>query len=107
MSESMPWTEADLIVHADPDLEDLIPIFLENRNDDVAALRQALAQGDYEQVRVLAYNMRGAGGGYGFEAITRIGKRMEEAAKAQEASIITGSIVALETYLQQVEVVYD
>lgn len=107
MSDWTAWTEEELVVYADPDLEDLIPIFLENRNEDVTALQEALSQGDFERVRVLAHNMRGAGGGYGFEAITQIGKRMEEAAKAQDGSTITSGIVALEAYLGKVQVIYE
>ena len=107
MSDWTAWTEQELVVYADPDLEDLIPLFLENRNEDITALQEALGQGDFERVRVLAHNMRGAGGGYGFEAITQIGKHMEEAAKAQDASTITTGITALETYLARVQVVYE
>jgi HPt (histidine-containing phosphotransfer) domain-containing protein len=54
-----------IVIHADKDLEDLIPEFLDNRRSDVESIRGALANDDYETIRVLGHSMKGSGGGYG------------------------------------------
>lgn len=103
--------EADLsgriVVHADPEIADLIPKFLENRLKDISAIREALDRGDFETIRTLGHSMKGAGGGFGFPGITDIGKTLEDSAKAADAEQIQRGLEALAVYMNSVEVVYD
>ena len=94
-----------IIVHVDEEIEDLIPGFLDNRRKDVNALQEALSNGDYETIRTLGHSMKGAGGGYGFDAITDIGSSLENAAKQKNTEEIRKRINELEDYLERVEVV--
>ncbi len=100
-------TEEKIIIHGDPDLEDLIPGFLENRRNDVDKLRSCIDSGDFEAIRVLGHSMKGAGGGYGFDAITEYGASIEAAAKGEDTASLAATTEALESYLERVEVVYD
>src|SRR4030042_1669572 len=99
--------EAKIIVHVDLDIADLIPGFLENRHKDIKTIGEALAQGDFETIRFLGHSMKGAGGSYGFDAITDIGKSLEQAATAQDAGEIKKSLQELFVYLDAVEVFYQ
>lgn len=96
-----------IVVHVDPDLEDLIPGFLENRRKDIGQMQADLAGGDLERIRITGHSMKGAGGGYGFDAITDIGAAIEQAAKAGDRTAIEHSIQALQDYLDRIEVVFD
>ena len=98
--------EAKIIVHVDPDIADLIPGFLANRHKDIKTIGEALAQGDFETIRFLGHSMKGAGGSYGFDAITDIGKSLEQATTAQDAGEIKKSLQELFVYLDSIEVVY-
>ena len=51
-------------VKVSKDLEDLIPTYLTNRNKELDVLRQALAGGDFEQMRQIGHRMRGVGVSY-------------------------------------------
>ena len=51
--------------------------------------------------------MKGAGGSYGFDAITDIGKSLEQAAIAKDSGVIKKSVQELAAYLNRVEVVYE
>jgi len=73
------------VVQVDPEIEDIVPIFLQNRRDDVESLSKALEDGDFETIRLLGHSMKGSGGGYGFDAITDIGQSLEQAAKSQSS----------------------
>ena len=95
-----------IAVQIDPDLEDLIPGFLQNRRNDIDAVSAALAAGELDKIRVIGHSMKGAGGGYGFDAITDIGASMEEAALAEDPDAIKGCVGQLEDYLARVEVTY-
>ena len=70
-------------------------------------LEDALQSADYEGVRILGHNMKGVGGGYGFDAITDIGMSLEQAAKEKDAREIRKQAEALSNYLERVEVRYE
>lgn len=96
-----------IIVHVDAELEDLIPGFLENRRNDIKSMLEALKQGDYETIRILGHSMKGAGGGYGFDAITDIGASLEQSAKEKNPEEIRKRVDELSTFLEHVEVRYE
>ena len=96
-----------IIVHVDPDLEDLIPGYLANREKDIGAIHDALEKNDLDAIRILGHSMKGSGGGYGFETITDIGMLLEQAANEGREEMIRREIVRLEDYLRQIEIVYD
>jgi HPt (histidine-containing phosphotransfer) domain-containing protein len=95
------------VVRIDPELQSLIPGYLENRRKDVAAISEAVEQGDYETVQRLGHSMKGSGGGYGFAAITEMGRSLEQAAKERNSEVIQRCSSELRTYLERVEVAYE
>ena len=64
-----------------PKFADLVPGFLQNRRQDVVAMLDALDRGDFATVESLGHGMKGAGGSWGFQAITDIGAALEQAAQ--------------------------
>lgn len=106
--QSAPKQEEKNIVYVDPEIVDLIPGFLENRRKDIKAMDEALREGDLETIRVLGHSLKkGANGSYGFEAVTEIGKSLEESAKNNNAEGIQRSMQELAAYLDRVEVIYE
>jgi HPt (histidine-containing phosphotransfer) domain-containing protein len=93
-------------VSVDPDLEELVPGFLENRRKDAAALTRAAKARDAKTVRLLGHRMKGDGGGYGFQEISEIGEALEQAASRQDWKVIVQKTEALTAFLAQVDVVY-
>ena len=96
---------AKIRIHVDPDLADLIPGFLDNRRKDIVAMQEALTHGDFDTVRLLGHSMKGAGGGYGFDAITDIGAALEQAARGRNPDGVRKGLSDLASYLARVEVV--
>lgn len=95
--------EKIIVQITDEDIVDIIPGYLENRQKDLETLKQAL--NDFETVRSLGHKMKGSGGGYGLDRISKIGKALEEAAKAQDLDAIQSGIAALQDFLERVEIV--
>jgi HPt (histidine-containing phosphotransfer) domain-containing protein len=96
-----------IIVTVDEELQDMIPGYLENRRKDVAEIVAALQRGDFEAIRFLGHNMKGSGGGYGFDGISEIGRACEDAAKRSQAQEIREQVDRLQAYLDSVEVVFQ
>ena len=99
--------DKNLIVTIDPDLEDLIPGFLENRNNDIRNLKTASAKNDFDTLRSIGHSLKGVGGGYGFDTITEIGAEIEASAKSGDIEKINASVTALEEYLDKIEIRFE
>jgi histidine phosphotransfer protein HptB len=95
-----------IIVQVDPDLEELVPGFLENRSLDVKKLRSELEKNDFENIRSIGHSIKGVGGGYGFALISELGANIETAAKENNTDAIHENINRLDDYLKYVEVEY-
>lgn len=108
MTDHQPKTpEKEIVVVVDEELSDLIPGYLENRRKDVAQIISCLEQEDFETIRSLGHKMKGSGGGYGFDAITEIGRTLEDAAKQSQEEVIREQTALLQDYLLKVKVVFQ
>jgi hypothetical protein len=94
-------------IKIDPDLQDLVPGFLDNRRKDVDKLKERLAAGAFEDIRLIGHSMKGVGGGYGFDAITEFGGQIERAALREDADTVRSTVERLDDFLQRVDVVVD
>ena len=96
-----------ILVRANPKFADMIPGFLQNRRQDVIAMLDALDRGDFETVESLGHGMKGAGGSFGFQAITDIGAALEQAAASADTDASRKWVGELSRYLDRVEIVSD
>ncbi len=104
----MPDTDADrIVVTIDAELEAIIPDFFAFRHRDVRAITELVAQGDFARIRAIGHNLKGAGGGYGFDAISEIGQCIEEAAERNARDDVQSCVRELAAYLARVEVRYE
>ncbi len=97
----------NIVIKVDSELAELIPRFLENRGADIKVMHEALKNGEYELIERIGHGMKGAGSGFGFDAVTEIGTGIESAARSHDSEGIRKEIEALEHYLQHLEVVYE
>jgi HPt (histidine-containing phosphotransfer) domain-containing protein len=93
-------------VTIDPDLADLVPGYLDNRRADIERIGAALATSDFTTVRRLGHSMKGTGGGYGFDEITRLGGLIEAAALETNADAVRALSSELTRFLAAVVVDY-
>ncbi len=94
-------------VQVDHALRELIPRFMSHRRAELAGLGLALARGDFEAARRLGHSLKGVGGGYGFDEITRLGAAIERAARRLDENSVAALVAELADYLDSVEVRYD
>jgi PAS domain S-box-containing protein len=99
--------KGSILVHANPNFADLIPAFLQNRRQDVTAMLDALDRGDFATVESLGHGMKGAGGSFGFDAITALGAALEQAAESADTDASRKCVGELSSYLDRVEMVPD
>jgi HPt (histidine-containing phosphotransfer) domain-containing protein len=69
----------------DPDLSELVEMFVDEMPNRTAALREQFNGGDLEGLRRLAHQLKGAAGSYGFDSITPAAARLEAAIRDEES----------------------
>ena len=84
-------------------LAKVIPAYLESCRNDVIVMRESLDRADYATVTTLAHNMRGSGGGFGFQAITDFGADLEQASEDIDLNRACKLLRELSSYLESVE----
>jgi response regulator RpfG family c-di-GMP phosphodiesterase len=100
------WRMQDTIkVRPNPRIADLIPAFLQNRRTEVTSILEALDRGDFAIVEGLGHGMKGAGGSWGFDAITEIGASLERADAQSDVETSRRCAGELSRYLDRVEVI--
>ncbi|MEN8257397.1 MAG: response regulator [Thermodesulfobacteriota bacterium] len=88
-------------------LRKLIPKYLDNIRQNLNLIKEAVDRRDFEEPRILSHNMKGTGGGYGFDKISEISKEMEEGAKKKEAKTIHNCLAKLRDYLDNIIIEYQ
>ena len=68
----------------DPDMAELIEIFIAELPDKITAIEKALTSQDLQALATVAHQLKGSAGGYGFPSITEVAKELESSARAQE-----------------------
>jgi signal transduction histidine kinase/DNA-binding response OmpR family regulator len=101
-----PTLEEAPVVEVAMELKEITPGFLANKRADVAVLRAALKERDYERLQRLGHMLKGEGGSYGFDAITQLGAGVEQAASQKDKAALENLIATLTRYLDTVSVVF-
>ena len=94
-------------IKVDPEIADLIPGFLNNREKDIKTMESCIEEENFEQIERLGHSMKGSGAGYGFNGISEIGSFIEIAGKEKDIEKIKKGIEDLKSYLSRVEIVNE
>lgn len=93
-------------VYIESDLSELIPVFLDNRCSDITKALNALENQDFAFIIRLGHNLKGIGTSYGFDYISELGKKIEEAAKIENCDYIVELLNQLKDYVTTVKIEY-
>ena len=99
-----------ILVQVDAELEELIPNYFSNLRKDIKSMRVAIASGDLKTPQLLGHNMKGSGGSYGFEFISKVGALIEKNSLNKKTevteSIIEKQLSQVEDYLSSIKIEY-
>lgn len=101
-------SEEKIIVHIEKGLEELIPMFFEESENEIQELKEAVKNNDLKTIKLLGHRIKGSSLSYGFEGMSDIGKEIEEAVKNNKSvDEIKALVKRLIYYVRNVEIVYD
>lgn len=95
-----------IIARVKSEFKNFVPAFLSEVGSDIKFMREALNKDALKSISVLAHKLKGIGGGFGFSAITDIGKSLEASSKTNNRSDVEKWLNKLSHYLERVEVFY-
>jgi hypothetical protein len=99
--------ETPILIRLESEMQSIVPKYLTNRGQDCVALREHASNRAFADAKRLGHNMKGTGGGYGFEEVSRLGDQVEVAAVAGDANRIVALADELAAYLARVIVIYE
>ncbi len=70
---------------SDPDLGEIVEMFVDEMPDRISTLIESFDQGDMETLRRTAHQIKGAVGGYGFNQITPYAAKLEASVRDNES----------------------
>lgn len=92
-----------MIIKIDPDIEDLVIIFLEKRRDDYHILVKDLKSDNYDKIAETCHRIAGTALSYGFDHIARLARVMEKGAKEKRPDIIGETLILYDKHLKEVK----
>jgi HPt (histidine-containing phosphotransfer) domain-containing protein len=95
------------VVRPDPDLQDLIPSFMQNRKNELVEIEVALAKSDFESIRRLAHTWKGICRPYGFIHLETLSRRLEKSGEIENLTEAKAIASEIRAYLENVRIVYD
>ncbi|TVM15951.1 hypothetical protein DPQ33_13355 [Oceanidesulfovibrio indonesiensis] len=95
------------IVNVPKGLEDLIPQYLESLYNDMAAMQEALAAEDYENLRRLGHSQKGSAPAYGFYRVAELGICIQQAAEAKNQAEAALFLAELDDYVKNVRIMTE
>ena len=94
------------VITLDPDLEPLIPAYIQRRHDELQTLQEALSQQNLSLLQSIGHNLKGSGAGYGFLAISEFGGGLEKAAMEGDLTAAREQVDALQEFMANLEIRY-
>ena len=104
MTDLVVFDEAGALARVDGDaelLKELVSIFFEEYQTQIADLTKALADSDAKQVQAVAHSMKSALGNIGASKAAEIAKTLEYAGRAEDLSKGTESLNDLRSNVEQ------
>lgn len=97
--------DGSITVAVDKELYELIPLFLETMEKNIAEMHEALKDKQYEVICRHGHSQRGLGSTYGFDDLGDLGSKIEFAGAQKNDNTISVLLKEMDEYLQKVHVV--
>ena len=99
--------KSKIIVKIDPEIQELIPKFLERMDEKTKLLKAASEHADFETIAGLAHRIKGSARGYGFDLLTQYAAKLEESAEKKQSIEAKNLIREIADFLNRVEIIYE
>lgn len=89
---------------SDPEYRGLLELFAEALPERRRRLTAAFRSGSFQELRTLAHQLKGAGGGFGFPDLTRCAAELESACKSASPDLVAAALDRMLAYMERIAV---
>lgn len=89
---------------SDPEYRELLEMFGDALPERKQVLRTTWEAANFDELRVLAHQLKGAGGGFGFHDLTDLAANLEVACKSRDSAEIDARMTQLLTYMDRISI---
>ncbi len=101
LSKAKPPFSSALVIHVPPGFEAAARRYIQSRKDEVPSLLQLASDKKFDELRVLAHNIKGAGTSYGFPDLTELGGMIEISATERDSVSLSRQLAHLAEYVKE------
>ncbi len=84
----------------DDEWAEMQEIYVKHTSKELDSLKEALESKSFDSLRTFGHNIKGSGGMYGFNEVTKIGAVIEAAAKEEDMALIKSNLNSLDSFLK-------
>ena len=92
------------LVADDPSLADLVAEFVDGLHARAQAIQKAIDAQAFDTIESLSHQLKGAGGGYGYPALSQTAAQLEQRAHAKDVEQCRELLKELQSLLARIEV---
>lgn len=104
---NLKMVEVAMKIKIHPDLQDLIPDYLTEMEIILQKFRGWLQSENFIEIAREGHKCKGHGGAYGFDFISILGEKIQDAGKAEDKTSLENLIAELEREFHSVEIEYS
>ncbi|MBC7771298.1 MAG: Hpt domain-containing protein [Pyrinomonadaceae bacterium] len=97
--DSKPDSEIRSEFAGDPDMQEIIEMFVQDMPERISQLQNSWQTGEFEMVKRVAHQLKGASGGYGFSVLGTAASELEQGVKALASNTEDSQFVQVKTQL--------
>ncbi|MCH7732198.1 MAG: hypothetical protein IIB95_05035 [Candidatus Marinimicrobia bacterium] len=91
----------NLDLYDDPEFQILIRKYLKYLQKELVGIKEHIQQKNFLEIRKFSHNLKGTGGGYGFDEFTNLGGKINLAAHEEDIPLIESYISEFELELNK------
>lgn len=88
----------------DPDFEEILQMFVESIPEKQKTFRESFLQGEWNSLKTQAHQLKGSGGGYGYDELSIEAANLERACQSQDIDQIGQALNSLLNYMGRITV---
>lgn len=92
-----------MLVEVDKELQDIFPVYMRNREEDLMNLEASLARKDFDVVKQIGHKVAGNAAGYGLLDLGNMARRLEEQAKERHFQECEQIVLQMKDYIKGLE----
>ncbi|SMF38159.1 Hpt domain-containing protein [Pseudobacteriovorax antillogorgiicola] len=92
-----------MLIEVDKELEDVFPVYIRNRQEDLMNLEISLERKDFDVLKQIGHKVAGNAAGYGLQDLGKFAKDLESSAADKKLDECQKLVVQMKDYIKGLE----